>query len=617
MLQNITEYEHRLIERRYKEVIDVLHSQGRQLSRAKQLCFCAQCLPMDAPTDVDILQHIIAGSLLSKSATANHRNRNPQQDVLQIHPTDVIAFLPEREGPPSTQDAVVGSVAGASASAHEHQALEQPMAGLDDRFEAVDGGTLGMDVDVGESCEDMADVHNSGSGRSCEHMDTDSVDTSDTSGTLDEDTHQYNHLFVLPKAKQQCEARLPGTDGAEVRGCAGTEQGHIGSATTQAQKHALGLMFNVFALQAKWGLVSGAVKDLMAMLKNSKAIRSDVQSLLPDGLSDMMTRIGQVAGIRSYRYDVCPKPQCRQLFRCNAAASPVCLRCGKTRAKNSKDCCFYYNSISALLRKICESTILIKLLRYPTDRRKPPPGEIHDIYDTDAWASTMEDELLCADPRTVVLSFSQDGVQPFKDHNTASIEPFTVTILNFPPWMRSIPGIGTFLIGLPNTPRGQDKGVLHPYWEPFVDEVNYLYLHGMQCKDPTANNEVFTLRVGVLCGSGGGIMDSRGWPKSNLLQGPGAKDGCFCCTNQGFHAPQLGKMIYPLVHCYLPDHEVRLRTRCSELNNPSKVASRTTSLVVDDLDFSPTAHPPPMRDADTIRRVAVRLEKGSMAMDYR
>ena len=324
-------------------------------------------------------------------------------------------------------------------------------------------------------------------------------------------------------------------------------------------------------------------------------------------MPELMTRIGQIVGIHTFKYDVYTNKDCRQLYRCGSSSCYQCPRCGQARSLNGS-CC--------LLQRICGSPTLEKLLQYPSRREQPPPGEVHDVYDTEAWAATVQGSLLSEDARNVVFSFHQDGVQPFKHGRKLSLEPFTVSILNFPPWLRTIPGIGTFMVGLPKLPPGQDTGALHPFWEPFVDEVNYLYTHGMQTTDAATSYERFTLRAGVLCGPGGGIMDSRGWPKNNCIQGPGAISACFCCHNKGFKAPHMAKVVYPLFHCYLPRDATELRKRCSELNLPSRVSTPSALTVASVLDFTKDAVPPQKRDIGSTRDICIRQERSKLASRY-
>ena len=586
-----------VIQLKYKAALEDAQRKGRQHYEAKQLCFCSCCFPFANATDVQLLTHLKNGHLLGRTSFAQPRHRQPYFSVVtKLHPTTILLQL---HMVPQEGNCIVGQSAlihnEQEAEAPSHQARQCTPAGMTN---AMFSTTCASDEEFGGG--DVSD--NNTASLSVEAEGSDDV---------------VEMPFTMPTGKAQCEIRLPGNDGAEVKGCAGTQYGYLNNQNeTPEEEASLELMLNIFAFMGKWDLQTEAVKDLLSIMKHSKALPACIQSLLPDSLSDLMTKIGQIVGIRTFRYDVCPNKHCRQLFRCESASHSHCRDCGSERRRQSKDCCLQYNSISDILRKICSSATLAKLLRHPSQRPQPLAGEIHDVYDTIAWTNTVQDSLLSEDARNVVLSFHQDGVQPFRDAHTGSLEPFTVSILNFPPWLRSVPGVGTFLIGLPSLPRGQETGVLHTYWEPFVDEVNFLYTRGIEVYDAASNGDAFLLRAGVLCGAGGGTMDSRGWPKNNCMQGPGASAGCFICTGKGWKAPFMNKIIYPLLHCYLPLEETQLRQRCSELNQPGRMETPSGNYAASSVDFTATALAPQQRSTNGTRAIAIRKEQEKKNAQY-
>ena len=252
MLHNVDVQTRVHFQGKYSAAIAQVQFMGRQYSRAKQLCFCERCFPYEHPRDAYILQHIAEGTLLGKSSISRHGHYNYKHALRQVHPAHVLAMLHNSEETFSAE--ISTTLCAVTGSGNNDKQFSADVALFVEGC-STDVGARSDELEERDNCDvncgpvgDCAGVDDGAEDMDVDESEMSGIGDDDASG--DTDAHQFSHQFASPTDRLLCEIRLPGNDGANVKGCAGTEQGYVETVVSAAEQQALELMLNIFAFYA-------------------------------------------------------------------------------------------------------------------------------------------------------------------------------------------------------------------------------------------------------------------------------------------------------------------------------------------------------------------------------
>lgn len=97
------------------------------------------------------------------------------------------------------------------------------------------------------------------------------------------------------------------------------------------------------------------------------------------------------------------------------------------------DCTFLYLPIIARVKATFANAMLAELIRYPSSRQSD--DVIRDFHDGAIWKQQFVPHFGNS-PRNMCFSVCVDGVRVAEQPNY-EIWPITVSVLNFPPWLRA------------------------------------------------------------------------------------------------------------------------------------------------------------------------------------
>ncbi len=213
-----------------------------------------------------------------------------------------------------------------------------------------------------------------------------------------------------------------------------------------------------------------------------------------------------------YCYDLCSNPACGVVYRGPYQDLQTCPQpgCGAGRAGSSEQRRrrLYYVSITSWLRLMFGIKDFAQHMQWHSKRIAPTTGDLHDIYDGQLWK-----ELFCGDAqiqtaargdpeavpgspgRNIALAFCSDGVQSTK-LGGHSWWPFALQCLNLPPWLRT--RLQAFLVCCVVDGKSVNADA-QPILELMIDELVYLYYHGVQVQDVSCTrSEPVTVRAMLL-----------------------------------------------------------------------------------------------------------------------
>ena len=113
---------------------------------------------------------------------------------------------------------------------------------------------------------------------------------------------------------------------------------------------------------------------------------------------------------------------------------------------------------------------------------------LQDVYDGEKWAAVISSDPQVSPGgrlgRNLALGFCTDGVNPFK-RKKYSMWPMAVSCQNLPAHMRmTVPALWVPCI-VPGFGRGSEPDDFSCFIEIIADELNHLYLNGVEVQDST------------------------------------------------------------------------------------------------------------------------------------
>ena len=188
---------------------------------------------------------------------------------------------------------------------------------------------------------------------------------------------------------------------------------------------------------------------------------------------------------------------------------------------------FYYFPIGPRLKRMYGDPVISELLQSHGCPRSGNGGDndiMADIHNSPQFQeANKEGGVFKGDPRGLSLQFSTDGMNPFT-HETYSMWPLTLTVLNLPKGIRSL-FTSIMLLGI--VPGKSETSIkLDAYIEVFVDDL--LKLQGSEMYDGYLKSN-FIFRAKIM----NYVLDYRGLNKLFAAFGANALQGCMWCEIEG------------------------------------------------------------------------------------
>lgn len=204
----------------------------------------------------------------------------------------------------------------------------------------------------------------------------------------------------------------------------------------------------------------------------------------------------------------CSKCDCRRYHPCRKCQRHDCTCLVKKRPIEVA----YFFPLAYRIKKTLQSW-LRPFLNYPSRRYKPFSHNNYysDVYDGDTW-KWFESQMR---PREhfIGIAMCSDGMDMF-NKSGKSTNPVQVSVLNFPPCMRSVLHVGLFLWAID---KGTDGAL-----QVICEELKHLWEVGIEF-------DGITHRIGLVSV----VLDGRGLEKVKKQQGNGSYAGCTDCAMDG------------------------------------------------------------------------------------
>ncbi|KAL5581544.1 hypothetical protein UlMin_013986 [Ulmus minor] len=183
---------------------------------------------------------------------------------------------------------------------------------------------------------------------------------------------------------------------------------------------------------------------------------------------------------------------------------PVCseswwkLQSGKQSGKNVPHKVLRYFPVGPRLKRLFATSKTAKLMRWHSTGKSKDNDVMRHPVDGKSWQEfDKRHPQFFGDVRNVRLGLAADGFNPFGNMSLSySMWPVVLTTYNLPPWicMKAEYLMLSLLIPGPHSP-GKDMDV---FLRPLIDELNKLWVHGLDTRDATYENGVFRMRAVLL-----------------------------------------------------------------------------------------------------------------------
>jgi hypothetical protein len=237
----------------------------------------------------------------------------------------------------------------------------------------------------------------------------------------------------------------------------------------------------------------------------------------------------------------------------------------------------YYAPLADRLRKLIDDPVLGKYFLYPDHLKRNPvkfikgPEGIRDICEGNEYTRIKEAvEVNSAGIRsewTIGLAIAYDGFRAVKKWNQKSIWAMWCFVLDLPPKLRNVPGIGMHLVLLHDITKGHAEKCL--VRATIVQELKRLSNEGVcvsqvPCFKERSNAPKVIKKDGILRAFVSYFhLDTRGLEKMLCIQGANSTAGCYRCDSfQSTRIKGIDKALFLGHRRFLPTNDPR-RKFCS------------------------------------------------------
>ncbi|KAL5579308.1 hypothetical protein UlMin_011750 [Ulmus minor] len=174
------------------------------------------------------------------------------------------------------------------------------------------------------------------------------------------------------------------------------------------------------------------------------------------------------------------------------------LQSGKRSGKNVPHKVLCYFPVGPRLKQLFATSKTAKLMWWHSAGKLKDNDVMRHPVDGKSWQEfDKRHPQFAGDVRNVRLGLAVDGFNPFGNMSLSySIWPVVLTTYNLPPWicMKAEYLMLSLLIPGPHSP-GKDMDV---FLRPLIDELNELWVHGLETRDAAYENGVFRMRAALL-----------------------------------------------------------------------------------------------------------------------
>ncbi|KAL5560887.1 hypothetical protein UlMin_030634 [Ulmus minor] len=200
------------------------------------------------------------------------------------------------------------------------------------------------------------------------------------------------------------------------------------------------------------------------------------------------------------------KNECALFWKENSLKDtcPVCLesrwklQSGKRSGKNVPHKVLRYFPVGPRLKRLFATSKTVKLMWWHSTGKSKDNDVMRHPVDGKSWQEfDKRHPQFAGDVRNVRLGLAADGFNPFGNMSLYySMWPVVLTTYNLPPWicMKAECLILTLLIPGPHSP-GKDMDI---FLRPLIDELNELWVHGLETRDAAYENGVFRMHAALL-----------------------------------------------------------------------------------------------------------------------